>query len=109
MDLVVLGGIIDIRLGKLVKDAEFLIDGDGYHIRITFLTVLLCVDKGLGLCSEEFCERLLYSQRVALVPGNAFGGSGEGFVRASYCYSVEHLKEALRRIEIFLNEIKSGK
>ncbi len=63
--------------------------------------------KSTGLSSEEFCEKLLYSQKVALVPGNAFGESGEGFVRASYCYSVEHLKEALRRIELFLKEIKA--
>lgn len=62
--------------------------------------------KNTGLSSEEFCERLLYSKRVALVPGTAFGKSGEGFVRASYCYSVEHIKEALSRIGEFLNEIK---
>lgn len=62
--------------------------------------------KSTGLTSEEFCERLLESKKVAVVPGNAFGDSGEGFVRASYCYSVEHIKEALKRIEEFLNEIK---
>ena len=62
--------------------------------------------KNTGLSSEEFCEKLLYSKRVALVPGTAFGKSGEGFVRASYCYSVEHIKEALSRIGEFLNEIK---
>lgn len=59
-----------------------------------------------GMTSDEFCERLLESQHVALVPGTAFGDSGEGFVRASYCYSIEHIREALRRIELFLNEIK---
>ncbi len=62
--------------------------------------------KSTGLSSEEFCEKLLYSKKVAVVPGTAFGDSGEGFVRASYCYSVEHIIEALRRIEEFLNEIK---
>lgn len=61
--------------------------------------------KSTGMSSEEFCERLLYSKRVAIVPGTAFGDSGEGFVRASYCYSVEHIKEALTRIEAFLKEI----
>ena len=61
--------------------------------------------KSTGLTSEEFCQKLLESQRVAVVPGNAFGESGEGFVRASYCYSVEHIKEALVRIEKFLKEI----
>ncbi len=61
--------------------------------------------KSTGLSSEEFCERLLESKKVAVVPGNAFGDSGEGFVRASYCYSVEHIKEALKRIEEFLKEL----
>lgn len=62
--------------------------------------------KSTGMSSEEFCEKLLYSKKVAIVPGNAFGESGEGHVRASYCYSVEHIKEALRRIGEFLEEIK---
>ena len=61
--------------------------------------------KCTGLTSEEFCQKLLASQKVAVVPGNAFGESGEGYVRASYCYSVEHIKEALVRIERFLKEI----
>ena len=61
--------------------------------------------KSTGLSSEEFCQKLLGSQKVAVVPGNAFGESGEGYVRASYCYSVEHIKEALVRIERFLKEI----
>lgn len=58
-----------------------------------------------GLSSEEFCERLLKEKRVAIVPGTAFGESGEGFVRASYCYSVTHIKEALSRIGEFLETI----
>ena len=58
-----------------------------------------------GMTSEEFCEKLLYAQRVAIIPGTAFGACGEGFVRASYCYSVAHIKEALARIEAFLREI----
>ena len=62
--------------------------------------------KSTGLSSEEFCERLLYSKKVAVVPGTAFGESGEGFVRASYCYSTQHIKEALRRIGEFLEELK---
>ena len=62
--------------------------------------------KSTGLSSEEFCERLLYSKRVALVPGTAFGEGGEGYVRASYCYSYEHIKEALKRIGEFLEELK---
>jgi aminotransferase len=61
--------------------------------------------RSTGMTSEEFCEKLLYSQKVAIVPGTAFGESGEGFVRASYCYSTEHILEALRRIEKFLNSL----
>ena len=63
--------------------------------------------KSTGLTSEEFCQRLLYSKKVALVPGDAFGKSGEGHVRASYCYSLSHIKEALTRIGEFLEELKS--
>ena len=62
--------------------------------------------KVSGLSSDEFCEKLLYSQKVAVVPGNSFGASGEGFIRASYCYSTEHIKEAIERIGQFLKEIK---
>jgi aminotransferase len=60
-----------------------------------------------GMTSEEFCEKLLYSKKVAVVPGPAFGQGGEGFIRASYCYSVEHINEALKRIGEFLEEIKN--
>lgn len=63
--------------------------------------------RSTGMTSEEFCERLLESKHVAVVPGTAFGESGEGFVRASYCYSLDHIKEALRRIGEFLEEIKN--
>lgn len=62
--------------------------------------------QSTGMTSEEFCEKLLYAKKVAVVPGTAFGDSGEGFIRASYCYSVEHIKEALSRMEEFLKEIK---
>ena len=58
-----------------------------------------------GMTSEEFCEGLLRSKKVAVIPGNAFGASGEGYVRISYSYSVEHLVEALRRIETYLGEL----
>ena len=61
--------------------------------------------KSTGMTSEEFCEKLLYSKNVAVVTGTAFGDSGEGFIRASYCYSVEHIKEAINRIGEFLKEI----
>lgn len=61
--------------------------------------------KSTGLSSEEFCERLLESKHVAVVPGTAFGECGEGFIRASYCYSVEHILEALHRIGEFVKEL----
>ncbi len=63
-----------------------------------------CIEK-TGLTSEEFCQRLLESKHVAVVPGPAFGKGGEGFVRASYCYSTDHIKEALKRIGEFLQEL----
>lgn len=63
--------------------------------------------RSTGLTSEEFCERLLYAERVAVVPGTAFGQGGEGFIRASYCYSTDHIKEALRRIGRFLDTLQN--
>lgn len=58
-----------------------------------------------GLSSEEFCERLLYEYKCAIVPGTAFGENGEGFARISYAYSVKHISEALKRIEKFVNSL----
>lgn len=58
-----------------------------------------------GLTSEEFCSRLLMEQRVAVVPGSAFGESGEGHVRISYSYSMAHLREACSRIRAFLKTL----
>lgn len=60
-----------------------------------------------GLSSEEFCERLLREHHVAIVPGTAFGAGGEGFVRISYCYSVTHIIEAMKRIRRFLETLKN--
>ena len=62
--------------------------------------------KSTGLTSMEFCERLIHSKRVAVVPGDAFGACGEGFVRISYCYSTQHIIEALERMEAFLKELQ---
>ena len=64
--------------------------------------------KSTGLSSEEFCERLIRSKKVAVVPGNAFGDCGEGFIRVSYCYSIKNIKAALEAIGEFLNELKSN-
>ncbi len=60
---------------------------------------------GFGLSSEEFCEKLLYEKHVAIVPGGAFGASGEGFARLSYAYSVRHIEQAVARIGEFLQTL----
>ena len=62
--------------------------------------------RGFGLSSEEFCLRLLKEEKVVVVPGNAFGESGEGFVRISYAYSLNDLKNALARLEKFVKKLK---
>jgi aminotransferase len=66
--------------------------------------VFPCI-KSTGLTSEEFCEKLLYEEQVAVVPGNAFGDCGEGYVRVSYSYSIRHITEALSRIEHFIRTL----
>lgn len=63
--------------------------------------VFPCI-RPLGMTSEEFCQRLLEEEKVAVVPGTAFGESGEGFIRCSYAYSVENIEEALARIAKFV-------
>ncbi len=71
--------------------------------------VFPCV-KSTGMTSEEFCSKLLEEKKVAVVPGNAFGESGEGFIRVSYAYSLKHLMTALECIEDFVkNHTVSGK
>ena len=107
-----------------LRDGGEAIEGmrDEYDMRRKFLTSnlnrmgLTCFEpegafyvfpsiQKTGLSSEEFCEKLLMAKKVAVVPGTAFGASGEGFVRISYSYSVAHLSEALGRIEEFLKEL----
>ncbi|MDE6783965.1 MAG: aminotransferase class I/II-fold pyridoxal phosphate-dependent enzyme [Ruminococcus sp.] len=70
--------------------------------------VFPCI-RSTGLTSEEFCERLLYEEKVAVVPGSAFGDSGEGYIRISYAYSLKHLMEAMNRIEDFLKRLEAEK
>ncbi|MCR5154635.1 MAG: aminotransferase class I/II-fold pyridoxal phosphate-dependent enzyme [Lachnospiraceae bacterium] len=60
--------------------------------------------KCTGMTSDEFATSLLKEQKVAVVPGTAFGDCGEGFLRISYAYSIENLKKALDRIEVFMSE-----
>ena len=63
--------------------------------------VFPCI-KSTGMTSDEFCEKLLMSEKILVVPGNAFGDCGEGFIRACYASSMENIMEALKRIERFL-------
>ncbi|MBP1563865.1 MAG: aminotransferase class I/II-fold pyridoxal phosphate-dependent enzyme [Oscillospiraceae bacterium] len=65
--------------------------------------VFPCI-KSTGMTSEEFCQKLVFEKKVAVVPGNAFGESGEGFVRVSYAYSVAHLESAFKRIREFIGK-----
>jgi aminotransferase len=61
-----------------------------------------------GLNSEQFAQELLHSEHVAVVPGDAFGPSGAGFVRCSYANSMENIEESVRRITRFAERCKSG-
>lgn len=70
--------------------------------------VFPCI-RSTGLSSEQFCEQLLDRHNVAVVPGNAFGASGEGFIRISYAYSIKHITTAVERMKEFAEEIKGGK
>ncbi len=68
--------------------------------------VFPCI-KEFGMTSDEFATRLLEAQRVALVPGTAFGDCGEGFLRISYAYSLDVLKKAMDRVEAFITELRA--
>ena len=70
--------------------------------------VFPCI-KEFGMTSEEFATRLLEEQRVAVVPGDAFGESGEGYIRISYAYSLDALKEAVGRLETFVGKLRSAR
>lgn len=63
--------------------------------------------KKFGMMSEEFAARLLNEEKVAIVPGTAFGACGEGYLRVSYAYSIEELKEALGRLERFIKRLEN--
>ena len=67
--------------------------------------VFPCI-KEFGLTSDEFAERLLKEEKLAVVPGTAFGDCGEGFLRISYAYSMEQLKEALSRMDRFIQRLR---
>ena len=67
--------------------------------------VFPCI-KEFGMTSEEFATRLLQEEKVAFVPGTAFGDCGEGFLRISYAYSLEDLKLAIGRIQEFITRLR---
>ncbi|AWK49675.1 pyridoxal phosphate-dependent aminotransferase [Clostridium beijerinckii] len=62
--------------------------------------------KSTGITSDEFCEQLLISEKVLVIPGNAFGDCGEGFIRVCYASSMDDIIESLKRIERFINTLK---
>ena len=68
--------------------------------------VFPCI-KSTGMTSEQFCEELLKDQLVACVPGTAFGEAGEGYIRVSYAYSIDQIKEATTRIQRFLDKLNN--
>ncbi len=65
--------------------------------------------SGFGMSSEQFCERLLFEYKVAIVPGNALGACGEGFARISYAYSIAHLEKAVTRIGQMIEDLRRTK
>ena len=69
--------------------------------------VFPCI-KSTGLTSQQFCEDLLYKHKVAVVPGDAFGACGEGYIRVSYAYSLQHLKTAVEAIREYLDDLKNN-
>ena len=90
---------------------RFLVDGfrklglDCFEPRGAFYT-FPCI-KSTGLTSEEFCDRFLEEQKVAVIPGSAFGPGGEGYVRACYAASMKNLDEALKRLAVFLEQFRT--
>jgi len=101
----------DIEAMKQEYDGRrrFLVDGfrklglDCFEPRGAFY-VFPCI-RSTGLSSEEFCDKFLAQEHVAVIPGNAFGPGGEGFVRACYAASMKNLTEALTRLERFLGTL----
>ena len=63
--------------------------------------------KSTGLDTEDFCTRMLQEEKVAVVPGSAFGKCGEGFIRCAYAYSIDEIKMALERIENFIRKVRA--
>ena len=64
--------------------------------------------REFGMSSEDFATKLLQEEKVAVVPGTAFGDCGEGFLRISYAYSIEDLRTAIGRLESFIKKLRAG-
>jgi len=92
---------------RLIIDGFRKIGLDTFEAKGAFY-VFPCI-KSTGMSSEEFCEKLLMSRKVAAVPGSAFGESGQGYIRCCYAASVADITEALKRIDSFLNELGCGR
>ena len=105
--MVAAGAISSLMQGLLVPMCTYSIVAIGLNLCVGYLGELSIGHAGfmcVGAFSSAFCTKLLEQKHVALVPGDAFGASGEGYCRVSYAYSVEHLTEALKRIREFLVE-----
>ena len=89
---------------KLITDAFNKMGFTCYQPKGAFY-IFPCI-KSSGMTSEDFCNNLLQAQKVALVPGTAFGSCGEGFVRVSYAYSIKQINTAIDRIQLFVDNIK---
>ncbi|GAA0114564.1 pyridoxal phosphate-dependent aminotransferase [Clostridium senegalense] len=104
-------GLKDVETMKL----EFKKRRDYVYTRLKDMGFKVCRPEGafyifpsirkFNMTSEEFCHRLLNEEKVAIVPGTAFGEGGEGYIRISYCYSNEELKAALKKLENFIKKI----
>ena len=72
-----------------------------------FADAMKIQQSNLNIDSDTFCERFLKEKKVAIVPGKAFGVSGEGYVRISYAAAIDDIKEAMLRLAAFVNELKN--
>lgn len=102
-DIAMMRGEYDMRR-RLMVDGFRKMGLDCFEPEGAFYT-FPCIQT-TGLTSEEFCEKLIYAEKVAVVPGTAFGDCGEGYIRVSYSYSLKHITEALGRMERFIERLR---
>jgi aminotransferase len=109
--LAALAGNTDSEMRDSYKRRRMLITEGLNSIGLTCLLpdgafYVFCSVKNTGLSSFDFAEKLLFSQKVAVVPGNVFGECGEGYIRCSYATSEDRIEEALIRMERFLKSLR---